>query len=72
MPVWCVVFLQWLFILEGAPAVLLGIFMLFALPSRPLNGNAWMLSLKEQQLLELEVRREGQHGWDTGSWVGTH
>jgi hypothetical protein len=48
--------LQWLFILEGAPAVLLGIFMLFALPSRPLNGNAWMLTLKEQQLLESEVR----------------
>jgi hypothetical protein len=48
--------LQWLFILEGAPSVMLGLVMLFLLPSRPLNGRAWMLSEKEQQMLEQEVR----------------
>jgi hypothetical protein len=46
---------QWLFILEGIPPVLLGFVMLWALPSRPLNGNAWMLTAKEQLMLEAEV-----------------
>lgn len=52
--------LQWLFILEGAPSVMLGLVMLLLLPSRPLNGRAWMLSDKEQQMLEQEVRHCGQ------------
>jgi hypothetical protein len=35
--------------------VLLGFVMLWALPCRPLNGNAWMLTAKEQLMLETEV-----------------
>jgi hypothetical protein len=32
--------------------------MLWLLPSHPLNGNAWMLTSEEQQLLESEVSGE--------------
>jgi hypothetical protein len=52
--------LQWLFILEGAPSVMLGLVMLFLLPSRPVNGRAWMLSPEQQQMLEQEVRHRSQ------------
>lgn len=48
--------------LEGIPPVVLGVVMLWLLPSRPLNGNAWMLMPKEQQLLESEVSRRTE-GW---------
>lgn len=35
--------------------MLLGLVMLFILPSRPLDGNAWMLTPDEQQLVESAV-----------------
>ena len=47
--------MQWLFIIEGALPVVLGLVMLVALPSRPLNGNAWMLTAEEKQLVESAV-----------------
>lgn len=54
---------KWLFVLEGIPPVVLGVVMLWLLPSRPMNGNAWMLTPEEQQLLESEASRR------TESWA---
>jgi len=46
---------QWLFILEGAPAVLLGVLVLFLLPDRPEHVN-W-LTAEEKQTLQNDLRR---------------
>jgi hypothetical protein len=51
----CVLLLQWLFIIEGVPSVMLGAVMMVLLPSGPLT--AWMLTLKERQFLHHKVRR---------------
>ncbi len=45
---------QWLYILEGAPAVLLGIYGLFYLPSRP--GDAKWLNKQEKAQIEASTR----------------
>jgi hypothetical protein len=47
--------MQWLFIIEGVPSVLLGAAMMLLLPSGPLT--AWMLTPKERQFLHNKVRR---------------
>jgi ACS family tartrate transporter-like MFS transporter len=44
---------QWLFILEGAPAVLLGVLVLFVLPDRPEHVN-W-LTAEEKQTLQNDL-----------------
>jgi hypothetical protein len=46
--------LQWLFIIEGLPSVVLGAVMLLLLPSGPLT--AWMLTPKERLFLHNKVR----------------
>ena len=48
---------QWLFLLEGAPAILAGLFALRYLPDRP--HNAPWLTPVEQQTLEAAVARDG-------------
>jgi len=47
---------QWLFLLEGLPAVLLGVIVLRALPDRPVDA-AW-LTVTERTTLEGHVERE--------------
>ena len=44
---------QWLFILEGLPAVLIGIYVLFALPNRP--GDTPWLTAREKSWIEQRV-----------------
>lgn len=60
---------HWLFLVYGAATVLLGVLMWFALPSLPLNGNAWMLTREQQQLLESEVRLLVGRSWQGHSAV---
>jgi hypothetical protein len=50
--------IQWLFIIEGVPSVLLGAAMMLLLPSGPLS--AWMLTSKERQFLHHKVRHNQQ------------
>ncbi|WP_172652807.1 MFS transporter [Rhodococcus opacus] len=47
---------QWLFIIEGLPAVILGILALFVLPSRP--STAKWLPTAEREWLEAELRAQ--------------
>jgi D-galactonate transporter len=49
---------QWLFLIEGAPAVVLGVSAWFAIPDSPKDVN-W-LNENEKEILLLELRREGQ------------
>jgi hypothetical protein len=51
--VFCLLLLQWLFIIEGVPSVLLGAVMMVLLPSGPLS--AWMLTPKERHFLHKKV-----------------
>jgi ACS family tartrate transporter-like MFS transporter len=52
---------QWLFILEGVPPVVLGVFILASniLPDRP--GKAAWLSADQAQSIEDELNRDGEH-----------
>jgi MFS transporter, ACS family, tartrate transporter len=55
---------QWMFILEGAPAVLLGLFCLFVLSDKP-SGARWLTGEQRDWLngrLEQETRREKRVG----------
>lgn len=46
--------LQWLFIVEGIPSVILGMVTYWLLPSHPL-WDAWMLTPAEREALHLRV-----------------
>jgi MFS family permease len=48
---------QWMFILEGAPAVLLGLFCLFVLSDKPTNAR-WLAADQKDWLIE-KLRMEG-------------
>ncbi|WP_434777079.1 MFS transporter [Neisseria sp. Ec49-e6-T10] len=49
---------QWLFIIEGIPSVIAGIFVLLYLPEKP--ANAKFLNQKEQQFITAEIAKEGK------------
>ncbi len=49
---------QWLFILEGAPGLVLGFFILLFLPDRPANAN-W-LTPREKQIIEQDLANEAE------------
>jgi ACS family tartrate transporter-like MFS transporter len=49
---------QWLFILEGAPAILLGVLVLFLLPDRP-EQVAW-LTAEEKQTLQDDLKESAR------------
>ncbi len=61
---------QWLFILEGLPAVLLGLICLFALPDRP--KDARFLSEEQRSWLSARLMEEQQQVravWDHRAWA---
>lgn len=56
-PIWGLAGWQWLFLMEGAPAVLLGVVCLVLLPDRP--ADARWLSDGERAVYEAMLRRDG-------------
>ena len=58
---------QWVYIVWGIPAVVLGVMVLFCLTDRP--GQARWLTAEEREALEreLEAREEPQHGRPSGT-----
>lgn len=57
---------QWLFVLEGIPTVLLGIYIFFALPSSPADAR-W---LEPEEAAELSRRAVGDEGGDIEAHPG--
>jgi MFS transporter, ACS family, tartrate transporter len=59
---------QWLFLLEGIPAVLVGILVLFVLPDGPRKAR-W-LSDKEKNTILAEIEKEAKSGSETKHRLG--
>jgi sugar phosphate permease len=57
---------QWLFITQGVPAILLGVFVYFRLPNLPQNA-AW-LSVKEKMALTKVLEAERSFGSSANRW----
>ncbi len=57
---------QWLFIIEGAPAIILGIIVFFVMPDRP--AKARFLSDDEKALIERDLARDSRADKASGSF----